>query len=130
MQTTSRILSTRRVSKYLVYASVIVGVALLIQLYSLIPTWLFYTVLAGWLVYLLVAIEAARGKEIAYPSALVMSILTLFVSVPQPEHYSLASQGFTVVTLTFIIGSAIQVATIISVAYYLALRRRELGAQR
>jgi hypothetical protein len=124
MQATSRLLS-RRISQYLVYASVIVGVALLIQLYSLVPGWLFYTVLGGWVVYLLVAIGAARGSEIAYPTALIMSILTLFVSVPQPEHYSLVSQGLTFAALTFVIGSIIQLATIISVSYYLLLRRRE-----
>jgi len=120
---------TRRVARYLVYSSVVIGLALLIQLYSLVPTWLFYLVLAGWVVYLFVAIEAARGREIAYPSAVIMSILTLVVSLPQPEHYSLAAHGFTLAALTFIIGSAIQVATIISVAYYLVLRRRELRTQ-
>jgi len=123
-------MSTRRVARYLVYSSVVIGLALLIQLYSLVPTWLFYAVLGGWVVYLVVAIEAARGREITYPSAVIMSILTLAVSLPQPEHYSLATQGFTLAALTFIIGSAIQIATIISVAYYLFLRRRELGIQR
>jgi hypothetical protein len=130
MQATSRILSTRRISQYLVYASVIVGVALLIQLYSIVPAWLFYAVLGGWIVYLLVAIAAAKGSEIAYPSALVMSMLTLFVSLPQPEHYSLVSQGLTFAALTFIIGSVIQLATIFSVSYYLVLRRRELGIRK
>src|SRR5438309_9789611 len=130
MQPTSRIMPTRRVARYLVYSSVVIGLALLIQLYSLVPTWLFYPVLLGWLVYLVVAIEAARGREIAYPSAVIMSILTLVVSLPQPEHYSLATQGSTLAALTFIIGSAIQIATIISVTYYLFLRRRELGIQR
>src|SRR5437870_7305654 len=76
MQPTSRIMPTRRVARYLVYSSVVIGLALLIQLYSLVPTWLFYLVLAGWVVYLFVAIEAARGREIAYPSAVIMSILT------------------------------------------------------
>jgi hypothetical protein len=130
MQATSRLLFTRRISQYLVYASVIVGVALLIQIYSLVPGWLFYTVLGGWVVYLLVAIGVARGFEIAYPSALILSILTLFVSVPQPEHYSLVSQGLTFAALTFIIGSVIQLATIFSVSYYLMLRRRELGIRK
>lgn len=114
----------------MVYASVVIGLALLIQLFSLVPNWLFYTILVGWIVYLVVAIEAARGHETAYPSALVLSILTLVVSFPQPEHYSLATQGFTLAALTFIIGSAIQIATIVSVAYYLVLRGRELGMQR
>ena len=130
LQPTNRILSTRRIARNLVYSSVVIGLALLIQLSSLVPAWLFYLVLLGWVVYLVVAIEAARGREIAYPSALIMSILTLVVSLPQPEHYSLATQGFTLTALTFIIGSAIQMATIISVAYYLVLRRREVGIQR
>ena len=130
MQPTNRLLSTRRIARYLVYCSVVIGLALLFQLSSLVPTWLFYLVLLGWVVYLGVAIEAARGREIAYPSAVIMSIPTLVVSLPQPEHYSLATQGFTLAASTFIIGSAIQIATIISVTYYLFLRRRELGIQR
>src|SRR5437879_12997457 len=130
MQPTNRLLSTRRIARYLVYCSLVIGLALLFQLSSLVPTWLFYLVLLDWVVYLGVAIEAARGREIAYPSAVIMSIPTLVVSLPQPEHYSLATQGFTLAASTFIIGSAIQIATIISVTYYLFLRRRELGIQR
>jgi hypothetical protein len=129
MLATSRILFARRTSQYLVYASVVVGVVLLIQLYSLVPAWLFYTVLVGWTLYLLVAIEVARGNEIAYPAALVMSTLTLFVSLPQPEHYSLVAQRFTLAGLTFVIGSVIQLATIISVSYYLMLKRKGLGVR-
>ena len=129
MQATSRLLSTRRISQYLVDASVILGVALLVQLYSIVPSWLFYSVLVGWIVYLLVAIGVARGREFAYPAALVMSILTLFVSLPQPGHYSLVAQGFTLASLTFIIGTVIQLATIISVSYYLMLRRKELSVR-
>jgi hypothetical protein len=129
MQPTSRTASARRVSKYLVYASVIVGVALLIQLYSVVPSWLFYSFLGGWIVYLLVAIGAARGREIAYPAALVMSVMTLLVSLPQPEHFSLVTQGFTLASLTFILGTVIQLSTIISVLYYLMLRRKELSVR-
>ena len=113
----------------MVYSSVVIGLALLLQLYSLVPTWLFYMVLAGWIVYLAVAIEAAKGLELAYPSALVMSILALAVSLPQPEHYSLFAQGLTLAALTFIVGSAVQGATIIFVGYYLVLRRREARIQ-
>ncbi len=126
MQATSRLLSTRGIPQYLVYASVIVGGALLVQLYSIVPSWLFYSVLVGWIVYLLVAIEVARGREIAYPAALIMSTLTLVVSLPQPEHYLLVAQGFTLAGLTFVIGSVIQLATIISVSYYLILKRKGL----
>jgi len=122
-------MSIRRVARYLVYSSVVIGLALLLQLYSLVPTWLFYMVLVGWVVYLVVAIAVARERELAYPSALVMSILTLVVSLPQPEHYSLFAQGLTLAALTFIVGSAVQGATIIFVGYYLVLRRREARIQ-
>ncbi len=116
---------TRRVARYMVYSSIVIGLALLIQLYYLVPAWLFYIVLAGWIVYFIVAIEVARGLELAYPSALVMSILTLMVSLPQPEHYSLLAQGLTLASLTLVIGSAVQGVTIIFVGYYLVLRGRE-----
>src|SRR5712692_7180234 len=84
----------RRGADWLIYASAILGVALLAQLYALmVPSWLFYSILAGWLLYLLVAIGVATGRDKAYPPALVLSIVTLAVSLPQPEHSSLADAG-------------------------------------
>jgi hypothetical protein len=78
-------------ANWLIYASVILGIALLAQLYTLmVPSWLFYSIFAGWILYLLVAIVVATGSEKAYIAALVLSIVTLAVSLPQPEHYSLA----------------------------------------
>ena len=91
----------RRGADWLIYASVILGVALLVQLYALmVPSWLFYSILAGWLLYLLVAIGVATGRDKAYPPALVLSIVTLAVSLPQPEHYSLTDAGPTLASLT------------------------------
>ena len=109
----------------LIYASVALGVALLVQLYDLVPSWLFYSVLIGWILYFLVAIEAARGRQVAYPSALALSLLTLLVSFPQPEHYSLVNAGLTAASLTFIAGSAVQVAVIISTTSYLLMKRKK-----
>ncbi|TMI13786.1 hypothetical protein E6H35_05790 [Candidatus Bathyarchaeota archaeon] len=116
----------RRGADWLIYASVILGVALLVQLYVLmVPFWLFYSILAGWLLYLLVAIGVATGRDKAYLPALVLSIVTLAVSLPQPEHYSLADAGPTLASLTFIAGSLLQVGVIILVTSFLILKRRQ-----
>jgi len=116
----------RRGADWLIYASVILGVALLVQLYALmVPSWLFYSILAGWLLYLLVAIGVATGRDKAYPPALVLSIVTLAVSLPQPEHYSLADAGPTLASLTFMAGSLLQAGVIILVTSFLVLKRRQ-----
>jgi len=116
----------KRGADWLIYASVILGVALLVQLYALmVPSWLFYSILAGWLLYLLVAIGVATGRDKAYPPALVLSIVTLAVSLPQPEHYSLADAGPTLASLTFMAGSLLQAGVIVLVTSFLVLERRQ-----
>ena len=72
---------------------------LLVQLYDLAPSGLFYFVLIGWLLYLAIAIGTGVGRELAHPSAMALSILTLLASIPQPEHYSLVSSGDVVAAL-------------------------------
>ncbi|OLD35254.1 MAG: hypothetical protein AUI50_03100 [Crenarchaeota archaeon 13_1_40CM_2_52_14] len=116
----------RRGVDSLIYVSVILGGALLAQLYALmVPSWLFYSIFAGWMLYLMVAIGVATGREKAYPPALVLSIVTLAVSLPQPEHYSPASTGLTLASLTFIAGSLLQVGVILLVTSFLILKRRQ-----
>jgi hypothetical protein len=99
----------------------------LAQLYALmVPSWLFYSILAGWIFYLVVAIAVATGRDKAYPAALVLSVVTLAVSLPQPAHYSLAEAGPTLASLTFITGSVLQVGVIILTASIVFLSRKHL----
>ena len=107
----------------LIYASIFLGAALLIQLFAIIPVWLFYSVLAGWIAYLIVALAVAKGLKMAYPLSLVLAILTLAVSLPRPEHYSLVQAGLSPASLTFITGSELQVAVILTVSSYLFMTR-------
>lgn len=62
----------KRAIDSLIYLSVALGLVLLPQLYGLVPSWLFYSVLGGWLAYVAVAILVATGRAVAYP--LVCSI--------------------------------------------------------
>ena len=115
--------SITRSINLLIFLSVALGVLLLPQLYGLVPTWLFYSVLGGWLAYVLVAALAASGRRIAYPLAFVLSILTLAVSVPQPEHQSFVMAGFSLASFTFLAGSVLQLALVILIPIYY-LRKR------
>lgn len=116
-------LSLKRVLDSAVYLSVAFGLVLLHQLYTLVPPWLFYSVLAGWVAYLLVALAIASGRELAYPATLFLSAVTLIVSLPQPEHYSLVEAGPSLASLTFLIGSMLQLFIIILSAIYLLKKR-------
>ena len=108
----------------LIYASIFLGAVLLIQLFALVPFWLFYSVLAGWIAYVIVALAVAKGLKMAYPLNLVLAILTLAVSLPRSEHYSLIQAGLSLASLTFIAGSVLQVAVILTVSSYLLMTRR------
>ena len=126
----SRLKRLRRVANWLIYASVILGVALLVQLYALmVPSWLFYSILSGWILYLVVGIAVATGHDKAYPAALVLSIVTLAGSLPQPEHLSLAEADPTLASLTFIIGSALQAGVILIIAFLLLLERKQASVR-
>ena len=107
----------------LIYASIFLGAALLIQLFAIVPVWLFYSVLAGWVAYVIVGLAVAKGLKVAYPLSLVLAILTLAVSLPRPEHYSLVQAGLSPASLTFIAGSVLQVAVILAVSSYLFMTR-------
>ena len=107
----------------LIYASIFLGAALLIQLFAIVPVWLFYSVLAGWVAYVIVAFAIAKGLKMAYPLSLVLAILTLAVSLPRPEHYSLVQAGLSPTSLIFIAGSVLQVAVILTVSSYLFMTR-------
>src|SRR6267143_5643896 len=68
----SRLSVLKRAANGLIYASVILGIALLAQLYALmVPSWLFYSIVAGWVLYLLAAAGVAAGRSKAYPPTLV-----------------------------------------------------------
>lgn len=102
----------------LIYLSVAIGLVLLVQLYAVVPSWLFYSVLTGWLAYVVAALLAATGHGAAYPLAFALSILTLATSLPQPEHYSFLEAGLLLASITFLVGSALQVMLAILVPIY------------
>ena len=117
--------SLKRAIDVLIYLSVASGLVLLPQLYFMVPRWLFYSVLMGWLAYVLVAAVVAAGRQVAYPFVFFLAILTLSVSLPQPEHYAFLSAGLALAATTFLIGSALQLSLVILIPIYLLKRRNK-----
>jgi len=103
----------QRVTDTFIYASVALGVVLLIQLWYLVPVWLFYSVTLGWIAYFITAVAIMRRHEGAYKAAFILAILTLVVSLPQPEHYAFVSEGINLASMTFILGSILQICIIV-----------------
>jgi hypothetical protein len=128
VQSNSGVLKTlKTLTRFLIYASILLGATLLVELYAVVPVWLFYSVLGGWVAYLITAVAIAKDLKIAYPLSLILAILTLFVSLPQPEHHSLVEAGPSPASVTFIVGSVLQVAVILTVSSYLVLTLRVSG---
>lgn len=118
-----------RWANWLIYASVVLGILLLTQLYALsVPLALLIPILVGWILYLIVAIAVWRGNSSAYLAALILAIVTLAVSLPQPEHLSLAEAGPTLASITFILGSILQVGVIVLVAWSMIIGRQRSKA--
>ena len=113
------------------YFSVVLGVVLLVQIYGLLPSSVFYSILGGWLAYLVTAVVIAKGRRIGYPVVVVLAVLTLAVSLPQPAHYSFVSNREILAAVTFITGSAVQVLLSVLVPFFLiSERKRAAGEQK
>ncbi len=109
----------------LVYLSVLLGAALLLQAFNQLPPSVAYAVLGGWLVYVVAAVLVLRKVRGAYPLVIGLAMLTLIVSLPQPEHYTLLNPGQILAGATFLLGSAVQVCLIILIpAYFLRSRKK------
>lgn len=107
-----------------IYASVALGVVLLFQLWFLVPVWLFYSVALGWVAYFITAVAIMRRHEGAYKAAFILAILTLVVSVPQPEHYAFVSEGINLASMTFLLGSVLQLCIIVLLTVYFLRNRK------
>jgi hypothetical protein len=110
---------------WFVYGSVALGAVFLAVARTLVPgfpDFLWYSILGGEIAYLVCAITVALKVRGARYFALGLAILTLAVSLPQPEHYSFAETGQIAAFLIFSGGTVLQVLVIISVALR-AIRR-------
>lgn len=111
---------------WLVYASVVLGVLFLYVLHGTggIPSFLFPSILVGELIWIVCAVAISRKAKWAPYMAVVLAVITLAVSLPQPTHYTFAETGQVVAFLIFTGGAVLQFALIAAVAVFVFRSRR------
>ncbi|HVC27363.1 MAG TPA: hypothetical protein VND40_04310 [Nitrososphaerales archaeon] len=115
-----------RAIAWLVYASVVLGVLFLYVLSGTpgTPSFLFPSILVGELIWIVCAVAVSRKARWAPYMAVVLAVITLAVSLPQPTHYSFAESGQVVAFLIFTGGAALQFVLIGAVALFVIRSRR------
>jgi hypothetical protein len=106
----------------LVYASVALGLLFIYAASTLVPSWLLLSIIVGEVAYAAAAIAVARGFRAAYYAVVVLALIVLAISLPQPGHYAFASDGQVGAFLIFGTGSALQICLLILIPFH--LRRR------
>jgi hypothetical protein len=121
-----RVTRLEKAIAWLVYASVVLGVLFLYVLYGTpgIPGFLFPSILVGELIWVVCAVAIARNARWAPYMAVVLAVITLGVSLPQPTHYTFAESGQVVAFLIFTGGAVLQFALIAAVALFAFRSRR------
>jgi hypothetical protein len=117
-------LNIKKTIDVLVYASVALGVVLLFVAGPLVPSWLLASLAAGEAAYAACAVAVAKGHRRAYYVIIVLALLVLAVSLPQPDHYAFATDGEIGAFLIFGAGSVLQVCLLILIPVYLRRTRK------
>ncbi len=115
--------SLKKAIAWLVYASVALGLLFVFAASSLVPSWLLAGLVGGEVAYTLTAVALGRGYRRAYYAVVVLALLVLAVSLPQPEHYAFASSGQAGDFLIFAAGSVLQVCLVVMTLVH--LRRKD-----
>src|SRR5580658_5813444 len=109
----------KRAIDLFVYGSVALGLLLVLVAGPLVPWWLLVSLVAGEVAYAATAVAVARGYRRAYYVVIVLALLVLVVSLPQPDHYAFASDGQIGAFLIFAAGSVSQVCLLVIIPVYL-----------
>lgn len=113
----------------LVYASVALGVLFLYVLHQFagLPSFLFPSIALGELLWIVCALGVWRRARWATYLALVLALVTLAVSLPQPTHYGFAGAGEYLDYGIFVGGAILQFALIGAIGALLLRNRRVSG---
>jgi hypothetical protein len=121
-----RVTRLEKAIAWLVYASVVLGLLFLYVLHGTagIPSFLFPSIAVGEVIWIGCAVAISRRVVWAPYMAVVLAVITLAVSLPQPTHYDFAETGQVVAFVIFTGGSALQFALIGAVALFVIRSRR------
>lgn len=108
----------------LIFATVALGFVLLYATAGIVPGWLLASLFGGEFAYAGTSLAVAKQYRWSYYVILVLAIVVLAVSLPQPEHYAFATSGQYLPFAIFALGSLFQVCLIVLIPVYLLRTRR------
>ncbi|MDG6925667.1 MAG: hypothetical protein JRN09_03850 [Nitrososphaerota archaeon] len=103
----------------LIFATVALGFVLLYVASGVVPGWLLASLFAGEFAYAGASLAVAKKYRWSYYLIIVLAVLVLAVSLPQPEHYAFAATGQYLPLAIFALGSVFQVCLLVLVPVYL-----------
>jgi hypothetical protein len=117
--------SLKRAVDGLIYATVFLGLFLLYEVSGVVPGWLQASLFAGVFAYGATSLAVAKSYRWSYYIIMVLAVLVLAVSLPQPEHYAFAATGQVVPFFIFAAGSVMQICLLVLIPVYLWRTRRK-----
>ena len=92
----------------LILSLMLAGVLLIITL-GVVPSWLYYSLFTGTLLYTLATLGVWRRYRIAYFMVGALALVILFVSLRSPAHYEFIRSGLLLQASIFISGTILQI---------------------
>lgn len=89
-----------------------------------VPQWLATILLMGFTGFVAATALAARGKRIGYWVGLVLAVLVLLVSFPDPDHQIFLRTGRIIESTILITGNILQIAYIVAFIRH-TIRRKQ-----
>jgi hypothetical protein len=114
----------KRAVDALVYATVFLGLVLLYVASGVVPGWLLASLFGGVFAYAATSLAVAKRYRWSYYIVIALAVLVLAASLPQPDHYTFATNGQVGPFLIFAVGSALQVCLLVLTPIYLWRTRR------
>jgi len=119
---------TARAIQALIIASSVLGIALLLEINSIVPIDVFDFIAFGWVLFVIDSVLTFVKPTVSYYFGLVLALLALSASLPQSAHWSFIESGQLIPSAIFILGSILQVFIVVFVIYWtVALRRGHKG---
>ena len=115
-----------RVIQFLILFSTVFGAFFLYEVQPpVLPTVVFESLSVGWVLFLIDSFLTFVRPRISYYLGVILAAVALVATVSQPEHYQLVVSGNIAATATLLLGSAAEIALILSGGYFIMAERKK-----
>lgn len=113
-----------RAIQVLILFSTVLGVFFLAQAYPVLPSYVFYFVSLGWVLFIVASVLTFFRPKASFYLALVLAVAALASTLSQPQHYALVKSGNIPATVTLFLGSGAEILIVVLALYYFLTGQR------